>query len=183
MLSSDAATAAPEAAPAAAISKTSRITVAITCPRDAPTELRIAISRSRWWSCARVSPAVLATAISSNSPTEPNISSSARRYSPTRCSLRSPTIADQSLSVCGNCSPNSRSIRARSACACSIVTPGFIRPTPVMKRFSRIRIMKGASCAGSHASVGDAANSFGITPTIVYPLPPNTSVFPMAFVA
>ena len=127
---SQSAIAQPNPMANAAISRISRITSPRICVRVAPMELRMAISRSRCWSCVSINPAMLATAMSSSMATAPKINSRVLRYSPTRASFRLRTTADQPLSVCGNCSPSWRCTRARSSCACAILTPGCMRPTP-----------------------------------------------------
>ena len=49
-----------------------------------------------------------------------------------------------------------------------------------MNRAPRTRINPGASCAGTQTSVAAGVNARGITPTTVWPRPPNVSRAPIA---
>ena len=137
-------------------------------------------SRARRRTCTSVRPAIFATAISHSAPTDAKTRTSPRRDVPTRASLSERTSTDQPASVFGNCLARLSCTIARSRAACSIVTPGFSRPTPLRKRASalpeqpRVRLPR-------HPHVGVAAvNDAGITPTIGYPLPPMVSARPIA---
>ena len=157
----------PTAAAAATSKQTSRMTTPTSCPRVAPSELRIASSLSRRCNCPSIRPPAFAHAINNSRTTAQNITESDPRCSPTDASFKSFTSADQPLSVAGNCRPNSAWTPDSSACAAAALIPGFSRPTPPRNRASRICISPAESCAGIHRSIDAGANPSGITPTIV----------------
>ena len=97
----------PTAAPAVTSTKTSRRMTPTSWLRVAPSELRMASSRSRRCNCPSIRPPAFAQAINSSSTTAQNIKDSDARCSPTRSSFKSRTSADQPLSVAGNWRPNS----------------------------------------------------------------------------
>ena len=179
-LNSQNAAAAPSDAPAAEITRISPMTVRTICERDAPIACRIESSRARRRSCTSMSPAMLATAIAQSSPTAANTSQSACRYAPTRIDLRSAIVTDHPLSLDGCARASASWTPARSADAWAMLTPGFMRPTPLRNRASRTRSTPGGVCAGIHTSIAALVNAAGMTPTIVYPAPPMTRRRPTA---
>jgi hypothetical protein len=72
-------TTVPPAAPATAMIRTSRITAATICARDAPIAARIANSGVRRCSCTSTRPATFAIAMTNSSATAAKTSSSGRR--------------------------------------------------------------------------------------------------------
>ena len=138
----------------------------------------MASSRARRCVSTSTSPATFVIAISQSSATAPKTSHNPRLRSPSRNAFMSHSSTDQPASVLGNCAPSSRCTRSRSSCACSSVTPGFIRPMPERNRASRKLSRPGRTCAGSQTSTL-LVKAAGMTPTIGKAWPPIVNARPM----